>query len=379
MRLTDKLAKTLDAQGKRQHIYRDDIITGFGLRITANGSRSFVLNYVFKGRERRLTFARYPDWSVAAAREYAAKLRRLVDGGVDPLAEREADRESKSVKDLADRYAAEIAPRKRASTQRNEASMWARIILPPFGARKLDDISPSDIDSFYAKIAAATPTQANRVIALLRHAYNNAVRWNWAARNPVTGIRRRTETPRERYLTRSEFDRFIAALRKRGNRPSALAIEFILVTGCRRGEALSASWAQFDLEGGIWTKPSAHTKSNKSHRVPLARGALDVLRRAHGASSTYVFPGRNGAALADVKKLFRAVCSEAAIDDMRIHDLRHTFASDVASGGTSLPMLGQLLGHTQVSTTARYAHLMDQPLRAAADIMSDVLEASERE
>jgi integrase len=146
----------------------------------------------------------------------------------------------------------------------------------------------------------------------------------------------------------------------------------------------TATWDQFDLERGIWTKPSAHTKQKREHRVPLSGAAMALLSeirteqragdRSQGnviqlsAASDYVLPGRDRKKpLNDIKKFWATACREAKIADVRLHDLRHTFASVLASSGESLLIIGQLLGHTQPSTTARYAHLFDNPVREAAN------------
>ena len=148
----------------------------------------------------------------------------------------------------------------------------------------------------------------------------------------------------------------------------------MLLTGARRGEVLGATWSMFDLEHGIWIKPSAHTKQRREHRVPISAAAIDLLRRLLvTATGAYVFPGRNGAPLTDVKRTWQAVRSEAGLPDVRLHDLRHTYASLLASAGQSLPIIGALLGHTQPQTTARYAHLLDDPLRAATNQVGSFL------
>jgi len=181
-------------------------------------------------------------------------------------------------------------------------------------------------------------------------------------------VARNPEERRHRYLTNDELVRLWAALTTHSERTSAEAIKLMLLTGARRGEVLGATWAMFDLDHGIWTKPAAHTKQRKEHRVPLSAQAADLLRTLHTvANSPYVFPGNNGKPLTDVKRTWGSVCKTAGLGGVRLHDLRHTYASVLASAGMSLPIIGALLGHTQPQTTARYAHLMDDPLRTATD------------
>ena len=134
---------------------------------------------------------------------------------------------------------------------------------------------------------------------------------------------------------------------------------------------LGATWGQFDLEQGVWIKPSAHTKQKRSHRVPLSGPAVELLRKMQlNASGEFLFPGRlPGKPLTEIKKFWDSVCRQADLKDLRIHDLRHTYASVLASSGISLPIIGGLLGHTQPGTTAQYAHLFDDPLRDATNIV----------
>ncbi len=372
-RLTDAFVKSLTVPpGKTDVKEYDDRVSGFGVRVTAGGKRSFFLNYVVGGRERRHTFGHYPAWGVAAAREQAAKLRRRVDAGEDPQEERVALRASRDMADLHTRYMAEVSASKAATTYRDEQAIWIKLILPELSRTRLADIAYSDVEKLHRKISVTTPVRANRMIALLRHAFNKAIQWEWASANPVTGIKRNVEQPRERYLSRAELEAFFAALDAKPETSSTLAIRFMLLTGCRRGEALSALWQQIDLETGHWTKPSAHTKQRRTHRVPLSSEAIATLKRARGMTNgDVVFPGPSGSPLVDIKRTFKSVLESAGIQGLRIHDLRHSYASVLASGGAPLNVIGRLLGHTQPVTTMRYAHLFDEPLREASQLMSN--------
>ena len=371
-RLTDKLAREIASpSGGRQTIIRDSSITGFAVRKTATGFTAFVFNYVANGRERRMTIGQFPAWSVAAARESAARLRRMVDAGEDPLELAQQARAVLTLDQLWLRYDQSVLPQKAIATQRDERSFWRRLILPRLGRRRLPDIKPADIDHFHREVSRSTPVQANRCIASLRHVFNKAIRWQLATANPVQGAAKNREQPRQRYLSDAEMQRFVAALDAHAETSSTLALKFLLLTGARRGEVLGALWSQIDLTNQTWTKPSSHTKQRRVHRVPLSEGAIVVLQKARDRTEgDFIFPGRSGQALVEIKKVFRVICQQAGIADFRIHDLRHSYASLLASSGVSLPMIGALLGHTQVATTARYSHLHDDALRAATDIAS---------
>jgi integrase len=356
-----------------QLIERDHLVTGFGVRKTATGHTAFIFNYTASGRDRRMTIGQYPAWSVTAARQVAAKLRMQVDAGHDPLEEQRVARAEYTLSELWAEYENTILPRKAASTQRDERSIWRRLILPALGRKKLSHVRNRDVENLIRRISEQTPVQANRCIASIRHVYNTAIKWELATYNPVKGIEKNPETPRHRYLDRREWSRFMQALEAREDTPSTLAIHFLLLTGARRGEVFKATWDQIDFDEMAWTKPSSHTKQKRLHRVPLSDVAVAVLRRAKAISTgPQVFPGAGGNALTDIKRTFRSICDEAAIDGFRLHDLRHSFASALVSRGTSLPIIGGLLGHTQVSTTARYAHLADASMRTATNLLNNM-------
>ncbi len=370
VKLTDRLAKTLAFPAKGNCITYDEEVRGFGVRVTVAGAKSFVLNYRINGRERRYTIGAYPDWSVAAAREEARRLKRRVNLGFDPMGERHIERAAPTVADLAARYMEEHAVRKVPRAQKDDRSMLDQIILPAIGCLKVHEVRHEDIDRLHHDVSRTRPIRANRMAQLLSRIFTLAVRWGYRADNPVKGLHRNPETKRTRYLLGGELQRLTNVLAAHPNQQSANVIRLLLLTGARRGEALSATWDQFDLDAGIWVKPSAHTKQKKEHRVPLSAPAIQLLSeiRAQAGPSPHVFPGKNqNEHLKEIKSFWRGVCKRADLEDFRIHDLRHTYASILASAGLSLPVIGALLGHTQPNTTARYSHLFDDPLREATE------------
>ncbi|MEM1150235.1 MAG: site-specific integrase [Pseudomonadota bacterium] len=370
-RLTDKITKGLPAPSKGNRVYYDDVLKGFGVRVTARGKKAFVLNYRAKGRERRLTIGGYPAWTVVAARKKAEELRREVDFGNDPLEAREAELKAPTVRDLFERYVREHLPTKADQSKVDDLSMWTKRILPGLGRKKVADVTFTDCDALHRAVSKTAPVQANRMVSLLRKAFNLANRWGWMATNPAVGIRFNPEVKRERYLSKAEIERLFAALDKRSGQSSADLIRFLLLTGCRRGEAFQATWSQFDDDLRVWTKPASTTKQRRHHRVPVSSAVTDLLSTRRPQSfSEFVFAGREGKALTDVKKVWQTICLEAELEDVRVHDLRHTFASLLASSGQSLPVIGALLGHSQTQTTARYAHLFDDSLLNAAELVA---------
>lgn len=387
LKLTDALIRSLTAPARGNRVTYErgaGAVRGFGVRVTAAGAKSFVLNYTVTGRERRFTIGAYPGWSVAAARDEARRLRQAIDRGEDPLGERIAIREAPTFDELCDRYIAEYAVRKR--TARGDESAIRRVLRPKLGSRKVASITFADIDALHRKATVENgPYAANRLLALLSKMFALAVRWGMRPDNPAKGVSRNPEERRYRYLSGDELRRLTEALAVHPNRLAANAVRLLLLTGARRGEVLGATWDQFDLAAGVWTKPSSHTKQKREHRVPLSAPAQQLLAEMKAEAelraekmkreiSRYVFPARVGdGPMVEIKTAWAALCKAAGLSGVRIHDLRHTYASLLASAGLSLPIIGALLGHTQPGTTARYAHLFDDPLRAATERVAAIV------
>src|SRR5215471_10664268 len=250
------------------------------------------------------------------------------------------------------------------------APMLDRIILPRLGAKKVNEIHSRDIHALHVAMKK-TPYQANRLLALISKMFSLAVKWGWRSDNPVKGIERYHEEQRQRWLSDDELRRLLGVLAAHPNQRAANAVRFQLLTGARIGEVLSARWSEMDLERGIWTKPSLHTKQKRTEHLPLSAPALALLaemRYRAGEEERYLFPGdAPGRPLHGIKKFWRGVTAQAGLGDYRLHDNRHTHASHLVSSGLSLEIVGRLLGHTNPLTTKRYAHLADDPLRAAAE------------
>ena len=217
--------------------------------------------------------------------------------------------------------------------------------------------------------------------------------------HPAHGISRFREEKRERWLTEEELHRFSKALDSYSDQNAADALRLLLLTGAREGEALKAHWPQFDLQRGVWTKPSHHTKEKKIEHVPFSAAALGLLRRMKrtaGATAGPLFPGANcTGARVTLRKPWIQICKAAGLSvaftrqgkrriitrwkpTLRIHDLRHSFASHLVSNGISLHVVGKLLGHTQSQTTQRYAHVADRALRDASNRMGEIFKTASK-
>jgi integrase len=369
-KLTDKIVRGLPAPASGNRITYDNIVHGFGVRVTAAGSIAFVLTYRRKdGLQRRCTIGSFPDWSVTAAREEAKRLKREIDGGGDPVGHVRADREAPTVVSLCARFQAEHSPRLRPSTRRMYDALIANRIIPALGGMKVAAVEYEHVDRLHCRISQDTPYLANRILGLLSKMFALAVRWRLRPDNPVRGVERNQEHKRERFLSAEELERLTDALREYRNQEVADVFRLLLLTGARKGEVLGATWDQFDLGKALWRKPAATTKQKLDHEIPLsapARQLIAAIRQRHD-DATFLFPGpgpqryRTG-----VKKHWGLICKAAGIT-ARIHDLRHTHASLLIEQGYSLPLIGALLGHTRPETTQRYAHLSRDPLREATE------------
>ncbi len=379
VRITEKIIRALSAPAAGNRIVYDDEIPGFGVRITANGVISFVLDYRINGRKRRYTLSRHPELNAAAARQEAIQVRGALRLGEDPLATRENRRQAPTIEDLFNDYMERHAKiHLRPNTIRSAEGMAKRHILPKIGRIKVADLTRRDVEELHQSIKEA-PYQANRVLLLLSKMMNLAKGWEWRDNNPCEKVPKFHEDRRDRWLSTEEIERLCDALDQHSNQSAANAIRLMLLTGARRGEALTARWEDFNLELGIWTKPSHHTKQKRTEHVPLSAPAVQLLVSMKEANngSPYLFPGDvAGKPLQEIKGVWATLCKRAKIRDVRIHDLRHTYASHLVSSGMSLPIVGRLLGHTQPQTTARYAHLADDPLRQATNRFASIVAAA---
>jgi integrase len=375
-KLFDASVKKLAKPERGNRIYYDTEVTGFGCRVTAAGARSFVLNYrTASGRERRYTIGAFPDWTTTTARAEAKRLKlEIRANGHDPVGALEEVRGAPTIADLCNRYITEHLPKKRASSVAEDRSQINQWILPELRHHRVAEIGFADVDALHRKITrGGTPYRANRVLALLSKMFSLSIRWRWRTDNPAHGIERNQEHKRVRYLSPDELGRLSAALTAYSDQQAANAIRLLLLTGARRGEVLTAKWSDFNFESGEWVKPGAATKQRTEHRIPLSAPARQLLT-GMPRNGEFLFPGPGATGCrVDLKKPWASVCKTAGLKDVRLHDLRHTYASVLASAGLSLHVIGGLLGHTQPQTTARYAHLTQDSLKSATETAGAII------
>jgi integrase len=391
-RLSNEFVDNIAAPASGALTFWDDDpkVRGFGIRVYAGGARSFFLNYRIDGRERRYTIGAFPAWSASAARERAKELRKLIEQGHDPTLDKRERREAPTVLHLIDRYIEEHLPTKSVAEAReaDERRMLAEIGKWLGKHTKVTAVHGGDIRKMHREITdSGRPVRANRILAIASKMFSLALvpmagetrPWRDATLgNPCKGIKRNHEEGKERFYSQAELAAISDALAEYPGQESANCVRLIMLTGCRPGEAVLATWDQFDAEPGYWIKPSAHTKQRKSHKLPLSPPAIELvdrLRKMRAGGATWMFPGHiAGEPIAALWHVWHFVRDHAGLGrDARLYDLRHTFASVGAGGGLSLPIIGRLLGHTQARTTQRYAHLADDPLRQAAEKIAGVI------
>lgn len=418
----------------------DSELRGFGLRVTAAGVKTFVIRYrVGGGRtgvERMFTLGRYgPHFPAETARKNARTALAEVVGGGDPQGGRAEKRAEMTVEDLCDLYVKEGCATKKPSTLKTDTSRIERHIKPLLGRKRLSNVKRADVERFLADVAdgktAVTERTkargkavvtggrgaATRTLGLLGAILGFAVDRGLLTSNPVRGVRRFADRKMDRFLSPAEVSRLgvaLESLESEGAHPYGLAIVRLLaLTGARKSEIAALRWSEVDIERGALRLTDSKTGEKTISLSPGAASILSSIERH--AEIPFVFPatkaertkarGRTmpqeaanqpeGPAVTrgkgttartlglsrkghyqGVAKVWEEARKRAELMDVRLHDLRHTFASFGAAGGFGLPVIGALLGHRHTATTARYAHLADDPLRKANDWIGGEIEAA---
>ncbi len=378
-RLTKRVVESVAPRDKEFYVW-DAEIPGLGLRVLPSGRRQYIVQYRAGRRSRRLSLGPSSILSPEQARNRALSILAEVRGGKDPAEDRDENRNALLVKELAQRFDDQhISVRLKPMTAREYRRALKKIILPKIGRMTVKNITRADIARFHHDMRSR-PYQANRCLAIISKMFNVAELWGLRAdgTNPTRLIPKYPERSRERFLTMAEIKHLGGTLREieaEGKEmPSAiLAIRLLLYTGCRLNEIMTLKWEYVDLEAGMLHLPDSKTGAKT---VYLGKPAIELLEKAPViVGNPWVITGAlPGARLTDLQPFWQRVRARAGLEGVRIHDLRHTFASTAVAAGHSLPIIGKLLGHTQVQTTARYAHLAASPAMIAADSITSVLD-----
>jgi integrase len=376
----------------------DRKVIGFGVRCQTS-AKVYFLKCRVKGRQRWISIGRHGSpWTVEKARARALALLGEVASGGDPATTRDDQLAAGTFNEFADKYLAEYADtKKKPRSAASDRTNLALNIRPTLGHRRLTEIGRGEVARLHHDLRAK-PGAANRCLALLSKMFGLAEAWGLRPEgsNPVRHIERYPERKMERFLSSAELGRIGAVLkraeterivpskganqnvREGGESPYLIAaLRLLMLTGARRDEILSAKWEYFDHERAALRVPDSKTGAKV---VPLGAPALALLAELEALrveGNPYILAGRvQGQHLVNIDDFWRAVCRAADIKACRVHDLRHSFASVGAASGDSLLLIGKLLGHSQPQTTNKYAHLSDNPVRAAADRISGAIAAA---
>jgi integrase len=371
--LTKITKRTVDAvrsNGADQFLWDSDL-KGFGLKVTAAGNKVYILQYRRGGRgtpTKRFTIGRHGALTPEQARKEAVRLSGGIASGNDPAVLRAAEKTAPTVAALAARFLAEhVATKSKPRTAAEYRRLIDNIILPTVGRKRVREVARADISRMHHE-RRETPYDANRALAVTSKMFSLAEKWGERpdGSNPCRHVERYAEHKRERMLSADEFGRLADALKAPGRSPYILAaIKLLVFTGARLSEILNLRWEWIDFERGEARLPDSKTGAKTLHFPAPALAVLNDLPRVEG--NPYVIVGNvAGARLVNLEKPWRAIRKAAGLDDVRLHDLRHAFASVAASSGMGLPIIGKMLGHTQAATTHRYAHLASDPVKAAA-------------
>lgn len=384
-KLTKRLIESTPIPTKDILLWDSDV-KGFICKITPTGKRVYFVYYrTHDGRQRKPKIGDHGSMTCEEARLIAQRWLNEVSQGGDPSAHKAMVKTLPTLKDLAKRYMTEHAPRKKASSQKEDARLWEQYILPALGDFKVSAITRADIINLQNSVQHLSTT-ANRILSLISKALNLAELWGYRPdnSNPCRHVKKYKENKRERFLSQEEIARLNQVLleeeRSKQELPSVLnAIRLLLLTGCRLNEILSLRWQEVDIDRSCLSLSDSKTGKRTVYLSPQALDLLSTMPRM--LDNPYVVAGKNkGAHLINLQKPWRRIRNKAGLNNVRIHDLRHTFASVAAASGLSLPMIGALLGHSQTQTTARYAHLVGQPLlEAVGKIGSNMVDIRKNE
>ncbi|WP_199699201.1 site-specific integrase [Oleomonas cavernae] len=388
-------------------IFYDDELSGFGLRVMPSGSKTWVVEYRpgAGGRgtaKRRMAIGSAevitPDQARKAARDVLAAVRL----GQDPAGDKAEARRAETLDQLSRRYEKEAGHNRKSGTVTLYEGYWRLHIRPAIGSKRAIDVTKADVAALHRAIGDEHPVTANRVISLL------ATFFGWLqemkvvpeGHNPAAGIEKYREQGKDRYLTIEEFTRLGAAIREAEtvgiewlppdpakpaskharqrpetrrtiiSRHAAAALRLLIFTGARLREILRLKWSEVDLQRGLLFLPDSKTGRKT---IVLGAAALAVLEGIR-SNGVYVIEGDDPEKpKADLKKPWALISRHAGLEGVRLHDLRHSFASVGAGSGMGLPIIGKLLGHANTTTTQRYAHLDADPLRRASDAISAII------
>lgn len=414
VRLTRRSVEAAQKAASRYTLWDGDL-KGFGLRVEPSGTKTYIVRYRVgggrRGTLRQFKIGRASKLTPDEARDLAKTALARVETGADPQAERVEARKALTIAELCDLYMAEGVATKKASTVALDRIRVERHIKPLIGGRKITELSASDVERMMNGIASGKirsedhpharggRTAATKSVKLLRAIFNFAIARRLCEENPTLSVKTFADVKRERFLSPAELGRLgdaLAAAEAEGANPHHVAIiRLLALTGARKNEIARLRWSEVDLERALLQLEDSKTGRKA---VRLGAAALELLSEVDRTKkSPWVFPDPRDRNLpirnldwfwVGIRKRADEIARQKAVEagadpdllstltDVRIHDLRHSFASVGVAGGSGLFLIGKLLGHSHVATTSRYAHLADDPVKAAADKISGAVAAA---
>lgn len=375
-RLTRRLIDQTPTPAVGETVLWDDQLPGFGIRIPLTGRKVFFVRYRTARQRRRFRLGLYGVLTPEQARQLAQEVLLRVSMGDDPAQDRRTQRTAPTVAEAVTRYLIEHAEvHYRPESLRKARQLMQQHLVPTLGQVPIAQLTTEDLRTLHRQLRGV-PIAANRLLAYVSKLCALAEDWRMRPRhsNPTVGIRRYKETKRQRYLSGEELQRLGSALAAvealQVERKEVIAcVRLLLLTGARLGEICRLKWEYLDDRGIAWL-PQSKTGPKPLYFPQPALEVLETLPR----SSVWVLPGINPAKpMSQPQRPWYRLCARAGVSNVRLHDLRHTFASLGVQSGLSLPIIGALLGHQRPGTTHRYAHLADDPLRQAATRISGLI------
>lgn len=378
-RLTKRVVEALQPSEK-DYIIFDSEISGFGVRVLPSGRKTYLVQYRSGGRTRRVKIGKHGNVTADEARTKARELLGAVAKGDNPAEQISDHRGSPTIGTVCERFYREhVKERCKPSTQSEYRRAIDLFIKPVLGAFKVIDVQRPDISALHHK-HRDKPYQANRTLGVLSKMFNLCEIWGIRpdGSNPCRHVAKYKEEKRERFLSGNELARLgevLSQCEANGSETAHVVAAFrlLVLTGCRLGEIQTLKWQY--VQDGYLMLPDSKTGKRRITLSPSAQAVLDSLERVAG--NPHVVAGeKTGQHLTDLQRPWRRIRARAGLEGVRIHDLRHTFASNAVMQGQPLPIVAKLLGHTQIQTTMRYAHLADDSVREAATSVSKSLSRS---
>ncbi|MHA1538913.1 MAG: tyrosine-type recombinase/integrase [Alphaproteobacteria bacterium] len=352
--------------GKRYMVY-DTVRPELAIRITDKGTKSFLIQKRINNQVVKITLGKYPAMSIPQARDAVIKeLNKLTDG-INPNEEKKNIRQEISLGELFEEYMERYSRRYKKSWE-YDARETPKFMSHWFN-RRISTITRQEIQKLHEEIRDKNGLyQANRILERLKAMYNKAIEWGYQGINPASRIKKFKEVKRDRFLLPDELPRFFEAIDKHPNQQVKDFLHLALLTGARKTELLTMRWADIDFTNKIWRIPE--TKNDTPHIVTLTAQSIEILKRLKAETTgQWTFPSLTSKSghLEDPKRAFKAICKAAEIEDLRIHDLRRTFASYQAIQGTSMLIIGKSVGHKDMKSTEIYSRLSQDPIRESVD------------